>query len=133
MKLRTKEVVRYAINGVVATGVHYLVVYSSVEILNFRLVGLANFLASLMGISFSFVGNRYYVFDATKEKITNQLARFVLFYAVIAFAHGGFLYVWSDVLRKNYKHGFVLAVIIQFVLGYLANRHIVFNYRSRDD
>jgi hypothetical protein len=36
------------------------------------------------------------------------------------------LYIWSDVLGKNYNQGFVLAVIIQITLGYVASKYYIF-------
>lgn len=126
-KAKAEEVARYAANGFVATSVHYMVLYSCVEILNFRLIGLANLLASIFGILFSFMGNKYFVFKSSDRNIGYQLALFISLYALVAFIHGAFLYIWSDVMEKNYNHGFIVAVIIQLLLGYLASKYFVFN------
>lgn len=126
MKPHFGEVMRYTTNGLFATGVHYLVLYSCVELLNFPLVGLANFLASVVGILASFAGNKYFVFKSVGGPTKSQLVRFIIFYAVIAFIHGAFLYLWSDVLNKGFNSGFVVAVMIQFLLGYLSSKFLIF-------
>ena len=126
MKPYSGEVMRFTANGLVATGVHYLVLHTCVELLNFALVGLANFLASVVGILMSFAGNKYYVFKSLGGPTKSQLVRFIIFYAVIAFIHGAFLYLWSDVLNKGVNSGFVVAVMIQFLLGYLSSKFFIF-------
>lgn len=127
MKPHVGEIIRYTINGLVATGAHYLVLYTCVELLNFPLVGLANFLASVVGILVSFAGNKYYVFKSVGGPAKTQLLKFIFFYVFVAFIHGTFLYLWSDVFNNNFNSGFVVAVIIQFLLGYLSSRFFIFN------
>jgi putative flippase GtrA len=126
MKLKIKEVLRYVLNGAVATGFHYLVLYSCIEIFNFSSIGFANFCASLVGISFSFVGNRYFVFRKYNQRIVPQFIKFISLYSLVAFLHGAFLYIWSDVLLNNYNYGFAIAVAIQFLLGYYSSKYFVF-------
>lgn len=126
MKLKIEEVLRYVLNGVAATGVHYSVLYSCIEILHFNSIGLANFCASLVGISSSFLGNRYFVFGQRDQKIVSQFVRFISLYSLVAFLHGAFLYVWSDILLNDYNYGFAIAVAIQFLLGYYASKGFVF-------
>lgn len=118
--------VRYGINGLFATAVHYLVLFVGIEVIQLSFAGVANFLASLFGISVSFIGNRYFVFKSANEGIIGQAIKFAGLYAVIAFLHGFTLYVWSDVYGLDYNYGFLIAVIIQFLLGYLAGKHIIF-------
>jgi putative flippase GtrA len=126
MSLARLQMALYAINGAIATIAHYVALYICIERYNLNSAGFANFLASLVGIFVSFMGNRYIVFKNTNQKITRQFFKFSLVYVLIAFMHGGFLYVWSDILSKSYNHGFVIVVIIQFVFGYFASRKFVF-------
>ncbi len=126
VKFKTKEIFRYVLNGAAATGFHYFVLYSCIEIINFNSIGMANFCASLVGISFSFLGNKYFVFDQDDAKITLQFIKFFTLYSLVAFLHGAFLYIWSDVLLKNYNYGFMIAVAIQFLYGYYSSKNFVF-------
>lgn len=121
------QILRYAANGVAATAIHYIVLYTCVEILNFRFIGLANLLASSFGILTSFFGNKHFVFKSTGGSVSPALARFIFFYAIIALIHGAILHVWSDIYRMNYNQGFVFAILIQFLLGYMASKFFVFN------
>lgn len=126
IKLKVKEVFRYVLNGVAATGIHYLVLYYCIEIFKFNSIGLANFCASLVGISFSFLGNRYFVFGLNNQRLISQFIKFISSYSLVAFLHAAFLYVWSDVFLRNYNYGFVIAVAIQFLLGYYVSKYFIF-------
>ena len=126
MKLLRLEITRYVANGGVATVAHYIVLYLCIEIYGLSSAGLANFLASLVGIGFSFLGNRFIVFKSIHQKIVGQFLKFASLYIFVAFLHGGLLYIWSDILNKNYNYGFALAVLIQFLLGYVASKSLVF-------
>lgn len=121
------QLTRYAANGVVATVIHYLVLYTCVEIVGFQFIGLANLLASSFGILASFFGNKYFVFRPNYGCAHTQLFKFIFFYAFIAIIHGAVLHIWSDVYHLNYNYGFILAVTIQFLLGYFASKLLVFS------
>jgi len=130
MKLQTNKLASYTANGLVATGIHYAVFYSCVEVFNFQLIGLASFLASIFGITSSFIGNRYFVFNSKCRSISDQFLRFVILYSLASFAQGALLYIWSDVLKKNYNYGFILAVTAQLVLTYIINKHFIFPHQG---
>jgi putative flippase GtrA len=117
---------RYLINGIAATGAHFLVLTINVELIHFRFTGAANFVAAVFGSSVAFVGNRYYVFRKSHLPAVRQAAKFALLYISVASLHGAVLYVWSDIYRLDYRIGFVVATFLQVVLGYLGNKHLVF-------
>ncbi|GAA6143114.1 GtrA family protein [Hydrogenophaga sp. 5NK40-0174] len=120
--------VRYLINGVVATCVHYAVLALLVDGAQMASAGLANLLAACVGIAVSFAGNRWFVFraQASGRHWTSQGTRFVVSYGLLALVHGAVLAVWTDVLHWDYRLGFLLALCLQVVLGYAANRFFVF-------
>jgi putative flippase GtrA len=120
------ELLRYLVNGVLATGVHFLVLTANVEIFSFDSVGLANFVAAIFGSSAAFLGNRYYVFRKRHVSVAGQLAKFSGLYLTMACFHGLALFVWSDLLGWNYIQGFVLATAMQILLSYLGNKLWVF-------
>ena len=126
MNWQPSELVRYGVNGIVATAVHYLVLFLSMEFFQFGSAGLANLLASIFGISISFIGNRYFVFPSSGEGILVQAVKFAGLYAAIGLLHGFTLYIWTDIYSLSYHFGFLIAVMIQFSLGYLAGKNIVF-------
>lgn len=120
------QIIRYGINGVIATLVHYGVLVLLLEQVAIPSAGISNLIAAVFGISASFIGNRYFVFRQTQSAIWRQLWRFSALYGAIAVVHGATLWLWSDVGQFDYRLGFIVATIIQFVLSYTGNRFLVF-------
>ncbi|MFA6985799.1 MAG: GtrA family protein [Arenimonas sp.] len=120
------ELLRYLLSGAVATVVHFVVLTINVEVLALESVGLANFIAAIFGSTSAFLGNRYLVFRTVREPLVKQLAKFSGLYFSVACFHGLALFIWSDLLRWNYAHGFVVATMIQIAFGYLGNKLWVF-------
>lgn len=126
MSRPTLEVLRYIINGIVATAVHYAVLTLNLQIFSMQSAGLANLVAAFFGISISFVGNRYFVFSQTEEGFLAQAAKFGGLYGVIALMHGVVLFLWSDWMGFDYRVGFLLATLFQMTGSYLGNKFLIF-------
>jgi len=126
MKSHAHELLRYIINGVVATAVHYGVLTANLNIFAFESAGLANFVAALCGISMSFLGSRYFVFKNTAESFFMQFSKFGGLYGLIAIAHGAVLFVWTDLCALDYRIGFLIATALQMSCSYLGNKFWVF-------
>lgn len=122
-----KQLIRYVINGVIATAVHYSVLTFNLKALDVQSAGVANLLAAVVGISISFLGNRYYVFRKTDAFIVHQASKFFLLYAMIACLHGLILFGWTDVWHLDYRIGFLIATGIQVSVSYCGNKILVFN------
>ncbi|UYB51736.1 GtrA family protein [Xanthomonas sp. AM6] len=120
------EVLRYGLNGVVATLVHYSVLRFNIEVLDFPSVGVANAVAAVFGIGTSFIGSRYFVFRAAQGRVARQGVLFLLVYGVIALLHGSFLYLWTDRYGLDYTIGFILATGMQMAGSFVANKFMVF-------
>lgn len=120
------RMLRFAINGLLATAVHFGVLSFNIEVLQIDSAGVANLVAAMFGITASFVGNRYFVFRAAEAPVATQAAKFLLLYATLALLHGLMLYVWTDRLGFDYRIGFVLATGVQLMLSYLGNKAMVF-------
>ncbi|MEZ5662339.1 MAG: GtrA family protein [Burkholderiaceae bacterium] len=123
---RQSEALRYLLNGGIATLVHFAVLWACMDWWHLPSAGLASAMASVAGIVVSFLGNRHYVFRRQDGHLWSQAKRFVALYAAIALLHGTVLYVWTDVLGLPYMAGFLIAVVLQVVLGYLGGRFLVF-------
>lgn len=126
MNWKSSEIVRYVINGVIATAVHYFVLVLSVEFFLLKSTSISSMLASMFGIMISFMGNRYFVFRDINESIIIQAVKFTSLYSVIALLHGFTLYIWTDIYQHSYHIGFLIALSIQVLLGYIAGKNIVF-------
>lgn len=127
MNWRLDEFVRFFINGLVATAVHYAMLTFNLLTLTLPSAGLANLIAACFGITSSFLGSRYFVFQRHEVPIAAQAAKFASLYASIALLHGAFLLLWTDWMRLDYRIGFLFATGVQFSLSYLGNKLLVFN------
>jgi len=127
MNSHTKELVRYIINGLAATIVHYGVLSYNLHVLGMQSAGAANLAAAMFGIAASFLGSRYFVFNRTDEAMLPQALKFSGLYAAIAVVHGFVLLVWTDWLGFDYRAGFLIATAFQVSLSYFGNKKLVFN------
>jgi len=126
MKSQSNELVRYLLNGIVATAVHYMVLYTCMEIITLRSAGFSNLFASIVGIAYTFFGNRYFVFRCYGQPIFEQAIKFSGLYLSIALLNGAVLFLWTDQLGYNYKIGFLISLGLQVILGYLFSKKYVF-------
>ena len=120
------RLLRYVLNGLLATGVHYLVLSVLINPLAVRPIGLANLVAAITGTAASFVGNRRFVFKAVNAPIQKQAIHFAALYAILAVIHSACMYLWCDILNRDYQIGFLLATVLQFLLSYIFNSRVVF-------
>ena len=120
------EFARFVVNGLTAAAVHFAMLTLLIEVAELPSAGLANVIAALFGITASFIGNRYFVFRGHANGIGSQLWRFGALYLLMAGLHGGVLYVWTDLLRLDYRIGFLIASALQMLLSYSGNKLLVF-------
>ena len=126
MNANAFEILRYALNGLVATAVHFGVLTFNLEVLEIPSAGLSNLIAAVFGIGASFIGSRYFVFPATDASMLGQAIKFSSLYGGIALLHGLVLLAWTDWLGMDYRWGFLLATGLQVVLSYIGNKFLVF-------
>lgn len=120
------EIIRYIINGLFATLVHFSILTFNIEILHIGSAGVANFIAAIFGITVSFLGSRYFVFQNHEGTILHHAVKFGALYGGIAVLHGFILFVWTDHYHLSYQIGFVLATVLQVTLSYFGNKKMVF-------
>ena len=124
--LLAQQSVRYLINGLAATAVHFAVLTFNLTVLGWRSAGISNLVAAIFGITASFLGSRYFVFQGSAEPLFKQVYRFIFLYAAIALLHGALMYVWADHFHLNYIAGFVVATGMQVLCSYWGNKRMVF-------
>jgi putative flippase GtrA len=120
------EFIRYLGNGLFATMVHFGALSGFVRLGIFSSVGAANLAAAAIGIITSFMGNRYFVFQGSSGQTLHQALKFGFLYAAIATIHGTTLYLWTDIMARDYRIGFCIATVFQFALSYIGNKFLVF-------
>lgn len=121
-----KEATRYFINGVIATLIHFTILTVNIKLLHFHSAGIANFIAAIFGITASFIGSRYYVYQNHSGTFTHHAVKFFLLYVIIALLHGLTLWIWTDIYQHSWEIGFMLATFIQVSLSYVGNKVLVF-------
>lgn len=126
MKFSWWQIIKYGTNGLLATTIHYLALFLQVEKFGVASLGFANGIASVFGITASFLGNRYFVFEDVKEKAFSQAWKFVSLYVLLAIFNYGFMYYFGDVRQIEYTMVFLFATALQFVLSYVGNKLLVF-------
>ena len=131
MRSTRPEILRYALNGLIATLLHYAALTILVEGLKIDSAGLSNLIASALGISVSFLGSRYYVFQNREEHLFDHATKFLILYGGIALYNGLFLMVWTDLLHHDYRFGFMIATALQVVLSYFGNSFFVFSIMNQ--
>ena len=117
---------KFLLNGIFATGLHFSVLTICLKVLLWQSAGLSNMMASVFGITSSFLGNRYFVFDNSDEPLKKQVIKFLILSIMLATVHGGVMYLSTDVYNTDYRLSFLLATVIQTVLSFLGNKIMVF-------
>jgi putative flippase GtrA len=120
------EVVRYVLNGIIATLVHFAVLTFNMQVFDMRSAAVGNGVASIFGIAVSFIGSRFYVFRRRNASIITQAAKFLALYSSIACLHISILFLWTDFFNRSYQIGFVIATILQIAASFIGNKLLVF-------
>ena len=125
MREEAGRVLRFVLNGLFATAVHYGVLAGLIEGAGMASAALANALAAVCGIAVSYVGNRGFVLRS-RAPHRRAGARFLGCYAAVVSLHGGAMALWADIGGLDYRIGFLLFTAAAAVLTYLLNRFFVF-------
>jgi putative flippase GtrA len=120
------QVLRYIINGLAATALHFAILTFNLDVLKIPSAGLANFIAACIAITVSFFTSRHFVFRAAHAPVVPQAVAFGVMYALLAVAHGVILYLWTDRAGLDYRIGFLLGTCVQVVGSFIGNKLLVF-------
>lgn len=126
MREEAGRIVRFILNGLFATAVHYGVLAGLIEGAGLGSAAVANALAAVCGIAVSYAGNRTFVL---RSRALHRRAgpRFLACYAAVVSLHGGAMALWADIGGLDYRIGFLLFTGLAAVLTYLLNRFFVFS------
>lgn len=126
MREEAGRIVRFILNGLFATAVHYGVLTGLIEGAGLGSAAVANALAAVCGIAVSYAGNRTFVL---RSRAPHRRAgtRFLACYAAVVSLHGGAMALWADIGGLDYRIGFLLFTGLAAVLTYLLNRFFVFS------
>jgi putative flippase GtrA len=116
---------RFVLNGVIATVVHFLVLTFLVKIVQMGSAGIANGVASIFGITASYIGNRILVFRTHRPHL-RTFPKFLALYGAVAVLNVLVLAASTDYGNFPYEIGFLIATAASFLLSYFGSRHFVF-------
>jgi putative flippase GtrA len=116
---------RFTINGLVATCVHYVAMVFAIHVLGILWYSLAYAFAFLFAVVTSFWGNKRFVFKNTQVQ-DFQFVRFVSLYVTLLFITSLTMWAVSDYGGFHYNVGFIIALMLQFIGGYLGSRYLIF-------
>ena len=105
---------------------HFLALSAVIKIYKFENAAAASLIASALGIIVSFISNSLIVFSHKQTHFQFQAIKFIMLYLFIALTHSSVLYLWTDKLVFNYQSVFLIAVSIQFFLGYFVCKQLIF-------
>jgi len=120
------KVFKFIINGLIATFVHYIVLYFNMEIIGMTSATVANLIGASFGITVSFFGNRNFVFLSKNSAIHFQAMGFIILQSILVAMQSIIVYIWVDLYDYNYQIVFIFAVGVSAVLSYTANKIIIF-------
>lgn len=83
-------------------------------------------MASVFGITSSFLGNRYFVFNNSSEPLRKQAVRFIALAVTLAIVNGFVMYLLTDLYHNDYRISFFIATVMQTILSFLGNKIMVF-------
>jgi len=121
-----REAILFILNGGIATAVHFTVLILLIEKLDVQSLVHANIVAGVAGVSYSFLGNKYFVFNFPRGNIYYQASKFILIYICIIFFHTLILNISTNVYGLDYRASFVIASLIIIIISFLSNKFMVF-------
>ena len=121
-----QQVFKFIINGLIATFVHYMVLYFNMEVIRMTSATLANLIGASFGITVSFFGNRNFVFLSKNKAVHFQAMGFITLQSILIAIQSIILFIWVDLYDHNYQIVFIFAVGVSAVLSYFANKLIIF-------
>ena len=107
MNGRPPELIRYLINGLLATAVHFGILSFNLNIVDFASAGFANFIASLFGIGDVRSGQSLSCIPKDRGSDYDPGQKFGCLYGVIAVFHGLVLLLWTDGMLWTTGLGFL--------------------------
>ncbi|MDC1013718.1 GtrA family protein [Gammaproteobacteria bacterium] len=125
--INKNETSKFIVNGIFAALVHFFFLISLTTFTDAN-YGFSNFIACIFGSMTSFVGNKYFVFKFYNQSTHTiiQLYKFLLLYLFLCLNAGLALYFWTDIYGYYFIYGFLGITVINTILGFLANKFLVF-------
>jgi putative flippase GtrA len=120
-----KKAVKFFINGLISTLVHYLVLIFAIELIKIDNIILANLIAGIIAIFYSFISNKYYVFKAHNKNIFFQVLKFLILYLSTIMLHTVIMFFLTKT-GVDYHISFFVTSSFLAVISFIVNKIVVF-------
>ncbi|MCQ2531461.1 MAG: GtrA family protein [Saccharofermentans sp.] len=135
MYARYKELVNYAVFGVLTTIINYIAFwfFSSVVVLSDASTLPANIVAWIISCTFAFITNRIWVFDSnetTKKGIIREAVSFYVSRLATLGVESLIMFVFADVLKFNKFIIKIVANVIVIILNFVLSKLVVFRKKK---
>ena len=87
----------------------------------------ANVIAGIAGVSCSFFGSKYFVFNRPQGNMQYQAVKFIVIYICTIIIHTLILTWLSNAYGLDYRISFVIASFFVMTITFLSNKFMVFN------
>ena len=134
MYTKYKELINYAVFGVLTTIVNYIAFwfFSSVVVLSSSTVP-ANIVAWVVSCTFAFITNRLWVFNSqetSKKGIIREVVSFYVSRLATLGVETLIMFVFADVLGLNKYIVKLVANVIVIILNYILSKLVVFRKKK---
>ena len=122
----TAQFLRFAVVGLLATGVHVATTVTMIDHFMVPYAWAANLCGVALGVCTSYIGNYYWTFDA-KSSHKSRFPRFAGAYALVFLLNSFIMGILSDFMGVHYLVALAVCVTITPVLTFFLNRQWVFD------
>lgn len=134
-KLLTREFILYVVFGLLTTAISVL----SYQLFESRLgmhYALANILSWVLAVTFAYVTNKFFVFQAHNDKKSSLFLEMILFYAArlfsLAIEEGG-LFLLIDLVHMDGLWAKLILQVVVVILNYVLSKLIIFRKKNAAD
>lgn len=133
LMIKYKELITYAIFGVLTTVVNYIVYFLLLDVMSVNYL-VVNVLAWIVAVLFAYVTNRIWVFES-RAKGSKMLVEFVYFVGSRLASLGAetlLLFLLVDLAGMGEKLAKIPVGIIVIILNYVLSKLLVFRKTKKD-
>jgi putative flippase GtrA len=124
--------IKYFVNGLIASTVHFLIFYLLYKILKIESAFISYLLASIIGIYISYFGNNKFVFNGVRNFKVAKFLKYIILQLILLLISTSLIWILIDINEINYIISFLFALIIQFFIGYYISKNYIFYEKTNE-
>lgn len=128
--IKNKEIIKYLIFGVLTTIISLLVYYTLTNTIlnpnNDLELQIANIISWIISVSFAYITNKLYVFNAKNKNILKEIIKFFSSRILTLILDIILMYIFVSLLKFNDQIIKLLITIIVIILNYILSKIFIF-------